>query len=384
MQVVRTSPRSVVLAAVAMLAVAGHAAAQPTDRLPDLTVAESAARGYMHDWFTTSTEIPGRTLLRFTNAMPNLGVGAIEVQRGALNMDGTTDIYQRIYNTDGGFRDQFVGAWVQSVTNMTTIDDIARFTLRQVLDGGGVGPAVATSHKEAICMLDSTRFNSSLPGSPVSRQYFACSIRQGISVGWADIYPRTFDGQYVDITGVVNGMYWLQSEIDPHNVLLELNDANNFARIPINLTTGLDPRADLDADYRVTAHDIDQLLANLGSEDPDYDLNQSGGPADQTDVNHMVRDVLDTEFGDVNLDKQVDIDDLRLLATAFGAEGGWADGNLDGAHGVNIRDLSLLATYFGADTLAGAAASTVPLPPAIAAPAAALLLVRLRRPRAVH
>jgi hypothetical protein len=57
----------------------------------------------------------------------------------------------------------------------------------------------------------------------------------GISVGWADVYARNLSGQWIDVTGLADGQYWLESEIDPFNLLDETDDTNNITRVLVDL-----------------------------------------------------------------------------------------------------------------------------------------------------
>lgn len=104
---------------------------------------------------------------------------------------------------------------------------------------------------------------------------------------------------------------------------------------------------DIDFDGEVNSVDIDRLFAALGLNDRLYDLDGSGGPADFADVAYLVRQRLGSEFGDVNLDRDIDINDLSRLAVMFGQPGAWADGDFNGDGMVTIADLSVLATQFG-------------------------------------
>ncbi|QDU70839.1 hypothetical protein Pan265_06760 [Mucisphaera calidilacus] len=104
--------------------------------------------------------------------------------------------------------------------------------------------------------------------------------------------------------------------------------------------------ADFNRDYLVDQIDIDALVANLGGTDLAYDLDGSG-VVDQDDLAYLVEQVWGTRAGDANLDREVDLLDLSLLAASFDQPGGWAEGdhNHDGI--VNLLDLSLLAANFG-------------------------------------
>jgi len=103
---------------------------------------------------------------------------------------------------------------------------------------------------------------------------------------------------------------------------------------------------DLDFSGHVDADDIDLLLAEVraGTNNGYYDLT-GDGLVDGDDADEMIRDILDTEYGDMTLDGKVNAADLSLLAASWlAAEGiGWATGDLTGDGAVNAADLSLLA-----------------------------------------
>ena len=106
---------------------------------------------------------------------------------------------------------------------------------------------------------------------------------------------------------------------------------------------------DFNADGVVDAADIDMLYGNFapaGQADPGFDLD-GDGDADASDVAVLVHDVLNTEFGDANLDGVVNTTDLTCLATNFGLAGGWASGDFTGEGTVNTADLAVVAANFG-------------------------------------
>jgi surface-anchored protein len=113
---------------------------------------------------------------------------------------------------------------------------------------------------------------------------------------------------------------------------------------------------DLDLDFDVDAVDIDLLAAmspgTVPPVDPMFDLNNDGmvdfgmGPP-QTDSDVLLHSILDTEYGDVDLDRDVDASDLDLLVANYGLTGGWADGDLNGSGDVNALDLNVLLRNYG-------------------------------------
>ncbi len=89
------------------------------------------------------------------------------------------------------------------------------------------GNLVARGHKQAFCLVDLWR----PPGSTGPREpnFPDCGF-QGISAGWADIYHRDLDCQWIDVTGVPNGRYVLEVHVNPARVVRETDYANNVAR----------------------------------------------------------------------------------------------------------------------------------------------------------
>jgi hypothetical protein len=72
---------------------------------------------------------------------------------------------------------------------------------------------LVTGRKQAFCLEDFER-DSPTAGPAV----YTCS-NQGIGVGWADTYGSYLDGQWLDITGVAPGQYWLRVIVNPYNVV---------------------------------------------------------------------------------------------------------------------------------------------------------------------
>jgi len=67
-----------------------------------------------------------------------------------------------------------------------------------------------------------------------------------------------------------------------------------------------------------------------------------------------------TIYGDVNLDRNVNLTDFTKLAANFGATGGWSQGNLNYDATINLSDFNLLAGNFGTSL---APATTLVAPP---------------------
>lgn len=98
----------------------------------------------------------------------------------------------------------------------------------RLLDMGG--NIVARGHKQAFCLVDLWQ----PPGlrGRADPQFSHCGF-QGISAGWADVYHRGLDCQWIDITGVPSGRYVLEVVVNPARVIREHNYANNVARTEV-------------------------------------------------------------------------------------------------------------------------------------------------------
>ena len=94
------------------------------------------------------------------------------------------------------------------------------------------GNIVARGHKQAFCLVDLWQ----PPGlrGRADPQFNHCGY-QGISAGWADVYHRGLDCQWIDITGVPSGRYVLEVVINPAHVIQEGNYSNNAARAQVTV-----------------------------------------------------------------------------------------------------------------------------------------------------
>lgn len=202
------------------------------DELPDLIVWASEARGLLYDTSIDTETQPGRRLVRFSVATANIGDGPLEVE-GILGPGGRTSATQIVYRSDGSTTRRAAGTFVFDEHADHThwhLADYAQYNLRAISAGDGVGAIVARSTKVSFCLMDSVRYDARSGANAI----YNCG-RQGISVGWADVYGRQLTGQWIDVTGVPAGAYWLEVIVDPLNRLAEKDESNNVARVRITL-----------------------------------------------------------------------------------------------------------------------------------------------------
>jgi hypothetical protein len=235
------------------LGVAQGAATDPS--LPDL-VSDHVERPQI----ATYTQPDGdHLLIRFDGYLHNAGPGPLEV-RGSDRKSSASScapstapcmkkVAQRIYKENN---------------NLTPTDDVSRAreflwepadghnhwhlknAVRYGLWSGEQTAEVAPSQKVGFCLtdtepieytggdfgkypIDSTLIrNCQDPAAPYNGGgSTASSVTTGISAGWRDKYTRSLAFQYVDITNVQPGEYFVSSQADPLNVLVEDSEANN-------------------------------------------------------------------------------------------------------------------------------------------------------------
>lgn len=101
---------------------------------------------------------------------------------------------------------------------------------------------------------------------------------------------------------------------------------------------------DLDGNGGLSATDIDFLCQHFGQSD--YDLN-GNGLTDFGDMDTLIHDILQTEYGDANLDHVVDGQDFVLWNGGKFQAGGWGQGDFNGDGYVDGEDLQIWLNHFG-------------------------------------
>jgi len=197
--------------------------------------------------------------LRFDQNLANIGEGALDLRfKSAVGITPTDGqlfpVVQRIYRSDGTFNDvsagnvewhaihqhyHFVG-FAQSKMWATDASGTTRV---------GTSP-VATGDKVSFCIAD-TNINPSYWGvksfsaqaypapdclTPDSTSGGFNFFKQGMSAGWSDEYNWFLPGQYVEVTGVPDGTYILDTTVDPTGRLQEANTTNNCGSVRVQLT----------------------------------------------------------------------------------------------------------------------------------------------------
>ena len=117
------------------------------------------------------------------------------------------------------------------------------------------------------------------------------------------------------------------------------------AAVPIPGSVSTTLPGDFNGDSTVDDTDIDLLFGAIaaGGGDLHYDLDGSGS-ATMADVTFLVSTLLSTNFGDTDLDQDIDTGDLTTAIINFTSAGGsgktWSQGDTDGDGDVDTGDLT--------------------------------------------
>jgi hypothetical protein len=203
-----------------------------------------------------SAEDGAKNCLRFDQVMANVGEGDLEVQlwvpsEGSAVTEHAT--YQRIYYSDSTdhFDDVRSSDWeFHPVHQHYHVEDFAETNLWQLDQQGhrvGTEP-LKVGHKISFCIADveittwdmatnrPRHYNAPDCLMPFKSTGAYDYYLQGLTRGWSDIYEYYLPGQYVDVDGVQDGRYELETVIDPDNHLQESDETNNSGSVLVELT----------------------------------------------------------------------------------------------------------------------------------------------------
>jgi sortase (surface protein transpeptidase) len=204
--------------------------------LPDLR--QEAPRGLR------VTRADGRFRLGFESAATNVGAGPLEIS-GERPVGGSTmAASQRVRLASGATRViRGVGHLHYVVSpdhEHWHLEPFMSYELRRV----GGEAIVGRDAKTGFCLGDRYA-GPALPQSPRKKVYRSnCgrghrdlrTITEGISVGYGDDYAANLDGQYIDITGLHRGRYYLVHRVNRSHRLAEVSYGNNVSWSLIELT----------------------------------------------------------------------------------------------------------------------------------------------------
>src|SRR3989344_190019 len=187
-------------------------------RLPDLV--PLSAEEIQYD------TLNGRKILRFTSVFLNQGGGFLEVAAKPLTLstDALKEVFQRIVNSNGTERLRLTGYFLwHAMHGHYHLTDVMSYMLESVDSKGTV---IIARDKVSFCLRDDRIENSTV--SAAARAFSTCTnTRQGVSVGWADVYGYSLPDQYLDMQSLIPGTYRLILIANPKELILENRLDNN-------------------------------------------------------------------------------------------------------------------------------------------------------------
>jgi hypothetical protein len=191
-----------------------------------------------------TAEDGAQTCLRFDQVLANRGEGKLELKMALPNdpEDTSTNAVQEIETTAGPTYDRVAGSWeYHEAHGHIHYREFAQARLWNAdAHGKRVGSApVRIGHKVSFCIID-IRIDAWAEDGDVPRAYGVprclfptefdedySYIVSGISRGWADIYNWFLPDQYLEVTGLPDGDYIVESIADPENGIRESDETNN-------------------------------------------------------------------------------------------------------------------------------------------------------------
>jgi len=193
----------------------------------------------------------------YENGPANIGKGELRILSGDTlgTNPQTAKAIQRISLDNGDSIYDTIGTLVFDDAlshDHWHFEDFVQYRLLTVVNDTAVGDSVIVSPKSGFCLVD---FHDSiacgcdgLEGSKAPDRVFTttgCLVEppglfMGISVGWYDLYGFGIEGQAMNIAGVANGVYWLESTVNANGNVRETSTANNVAMIKVNIISTKD------------------------------------------------------------------------------------------------------------------------------------------------
>ena len=187
----------------------------------------------------------GRVLLLSRNSINNMGLGPAELF-GRRTGEYTMSAVQHLHLRRGGYVSIATGAtlYFKAVPGQYRYwkwRNAAAMQLWRLDAAGHPVQLVRVGPKTTYCLRDLKRTHGYLGGSPTRAHFPGCSQvlgarsrTLGTSVGWSDIYPSTYNENYIDVTGL-HGCFAYVHIADPTNVIYESDDDNNASPVTVRL-----------------------------------------------------------------------------------------------------------------------------------------------------
>ena len=184
------------------------------------------------------TKAGKHTLLRFNTSTANIGEADLVIgsPSGCLQLFHLSECHghyhyenyadYRLWTAEG------YKIWQALRRTDLRADDGVNAQLLSVAVANG---ELVIGHKQGFCMVDSYPYPL-YEGTAGPAKFHDCTLNQGISIGWSDEYGSHLPGQFVQITGLPEGDYVLENQVNPLQMLPESDYTNNFTAVKLHYT----------------------------------------------------------------------------------------------------------------------------------------------------
>ncbi len=194
----------------------------------------------------TITRPDGRSLIGFRSATSNVGMGPLMIQGRRAGVTNPRMKADQVIRLSTGAEQVIRGA---GVLHYVVAPDHQHWHLepfmRYQLVRSGNSKVVTRDQKSGFCLGDRYAVRSPQPSAPPRAAFRTncgrgntklTSISEGISVGYGDDYVANLEGQYLDLTGVPGGRYYLVHRVNMYRNLVEASYSNNVSWLLLQLT----------------------------------------------------------------------------------------------------------------------------------------------------
>jgi hypothetical protein len=184
-----------------------------------------------------------RRVLAFQSAVANVGKGPVWIEGKRKPKAATMTAWQLVRRADGtAHRLPSAGSMRYDVAPTHSHWHFHPFERYELWKRGGT-TALARDHKQGFCFGDRHPLAHAVPahfraGDCGLFKPQLSSVQEGTSVGYVDIYPPEYHGQWIDITGIPDGRYVLVHRVNPEFALRERSYTNNEASVLVELRGG--------------------------------------------------------------------------------------------------------------------------------------------------
>jgi hypothetical protein len=195
-----------------------------------------------------------RRCLRFDQVIANLGEGPFELRYRMEGLATDQQLRQRVFASDGSFTEFTVDSYEFHAAHAHFhYKNFGQAFLHRIRPDGTL-EKVREGRKNGFCMIDveNTRFGLDEHGvpfrgeapraysfprcnTPVEHDAHGTYMVNGISAGWADVYNWYLADQFIEISGVPDGVYVLETVANPVRTVHETTFDDNLARATIRL-----------------------------------------------------------------------------------------------------------------------------------------------------